>query len=131
MEKAFVLNPITNKSVLVHSATYKKLVKEGTIKPYEPPQNTPPEPQEEPQQPIKAKLAHEMVDIVATNKSKFNELSKKETDKLLRKLLVAKLTDKRKKNFKKKKPKYKIVEPSSSESESDASETSDDDSNSD
>jgi hypothetical protein len=132
MHKKIVLNPESNRFVKINSAKYKRLVKEGVIqvqtpepaeevKPAETPE--PPKTAETPSLP-KAEIAEQCVNIVAQNKSKFENLSKEETDILLRTLLVEKLfgkmSTKEVKQKKKAKFKVKVEQPPSSESESES-----------
>ena len=134
MHKKIVLNPESNRFVKINSAKYKRLVKEGVI------QVQTPEPAEEVKTPEplkpaetptppppslpKAELAEQCVNIVAQNKSKFENLSKEETDILLRTLLVenlfGKMSTKEVKQKKKAKFKVKVEQPPSSESESES-----------
>ena len=129
MHKKIVLNPESNRFVKINSAKYKRLVKEGVI------QVQTPEPAEEVKTPEplkpaetpslpKAEIAEQCVNIVAQNKSKFENLSKEETDILLRTLLVEKLfgkmSTKEVKQKKKAKFKVKVEQPPSSESESES-----------
>lgn len=131
MHTKIVLNPESNRFVKINSAKYKRLVKEGVIqvqtpepaeevKPAETPLPPPPTPPSLP----KAELAEQCVNIVAQNKSKFENLSKEETDILLRTLLVEKLfgkmSTKEVKQKKKAKFKVKVEQPPSSESESES-----------
>jgi hypothetical protein len=129
-----ILNPKTNRFVKVGGPKYNRLVKEGFIKPeatsevlsetiVKPtPELTPkptPEPTPEPKPiSVKAEMAVLAVDLVKKNEAQFVDLTKKETDKLLRKLLLERLCPKPKAK-KGKKSKYKLKEPSS-ESESDS-----------
>ena len=129
MHKKIVLNPESNRFVKINSAKYKRLVKEGVI------QVQTPEPAEEVKTPEplkpaetpslpKKEIAEQCVNIVAQNKSKFENLSKEETDILLRTLLVEKLfgkmSTKEVKQKKKAKFKVKVEQPPSSESESES-----------
>ena len=127
MHKKIVLNPESNRFVKINSAKYKRLVKEGVI------QVQTPEPAEEVKTPEppktaetptlpKKEIAEQCVNIVAQNKSKFENLSKEETDILLRTLLVEKLFGKMstKEKKPKKKTKFKVKAPPSSESESES-----------
>ena len=128
----FIQNPFTNRWILKKSPTHIRLVHSGVFKdmdstkPIKPVLIKPTTPaileqhflqNETPQtpEPIKGKLAETLTDIVAENKSKFVDLSEKETNKLLRKLLTLKLTKK-----KKKKKKKKIIVSSSDDSDSDS-----------
>jgi len=127
MHKKIVLNPESNRFVKINSAKYKRLVKEGVIQVQtpEPAEEVktpePPKPAETPSLP-KAEIAEQCVNIVAQNKSKFENLSKEETDVLLRTLLVEKLFGKMstKEKKPKKKTKFKVKTPPSSESESES-----------
>lgn len=135
-----VLNPKTNRFVRIGTQKYKRLIREGVLK--EPPQSPKefaptPEPIEPPPSPIEtqkfneddyhAKMAETFQKIVKENESKLVDLTQKQTDVLLKKLLYQKLcVDKPEKPKKVKKPKkakkkkFKIVQPSSSESESES-----------
>ena len=110
--KLHILNPTTNRFVLIGSPKYKRLIKEGVIKSQpQPAQTRPPSPVEILAQPksLKKELIKTAVDIVADNKTDFVDLSQKETDKLLRRMLYEKLcldkpsSKKHKKTHKKKK----------------------------
>lgn len=129
MHKKIVLNPESNRFVKINSAKYKRLVKEGVIQVQTPepaeevkPAETPPPPPPPPPSLPKAEIAEQCVNIVAQNKSKFENLSKEETDILLRTLLVEKLFGKMstKEKKPKKKTKFKVKAPPSSESESES-----------
>lgn len=131
MHKKIVLNPESNRFVKINSAKYKRLVKEGVIQVQTPepaeevkPAETPPPPTTPPPSLPKAEIAEQCVNIVAQNKSKFENLSKEETDILLRTLLVEKLfgkmSTKEVKQKKKAKFKVKVEQPPSSESESES-----------
>ena len=129
MHKKIVLNPESNRFVKINSAKYKRLVKEGVIQVQTPepaeevkPAETPPPPPPTPPSLPKAEIAEQCVNIVAQNKSKFENLSKEETDILLRTLLVEKLFGKMstKEKKPKKKTKFKVKAPPSSESESES-----------
>lgn len=131
---AFVLNPSTNRYVAVDSKVHRRLIKAGIVAPIVN-DATPSVPDEIPvtetktenipteAPPIKELLANELTDIVAEHKKEFaKELTQKQTDALLRKLLyeklcVSKKTKKPTKHKKPKKPKkvtYKIKTPPSS-----------------
>ena len=120
-KKDRVFNKRTNRWLKKGSLSYIKALSLGELE-------LPPEaePQPEPEvPPVKAKLIETMTDIVAQNKPKFaQELTQKQTDALLKKMLYEKLcvSKKKPKKAKKKKSKFKIVEPpsSSSEEESDS-----------
>jgi hypothetical protein len=130
-----ILNPKTNRFVKVGGPKYNRLVKEGFIKPEatpEPLSETIVEPEAVPEavpEPthvpkpvsVKAEMAKVAVDLVKKNEAQFVDLSKKETDKLLRKLLLEKLCPEKPKK-KKKKSKYKLrtPPPSSSDESSDS-----------
>jgi hypothetical protein len=133
-QPAFILNPRTNRKLKIGTKSYDKFIEAEKKAQLEADNarladensrlarvNTPPI---EPAKPIKAKLAKMAVGLVAKNKSKFSDLSSKETDKLLRTLLIAKLTTTDKK--KKKKKKKKIITPPSSSSEESSSESDSD-----
>ena len=129
MHKKIVLNPESNHFVKINSAKYKRLVKEGVIQVQTPEPAAevktpePPKTAETPTLP-KKEIAEQCVNIVAQNKSKFENLSKEETDILLRTLLVEKLfgkmSTKEVKQKKKAKFKVKVEQPPSSESESES-----------
>ena len=129
MENQKILNPITKRYVKINSQQYNKLVLEGLIKP----------PVEEikneikvAEPPIKALLAETLTDVVKENKKQFEkEMSQKDCDKLLKKLLYEKLCltkkpkkDKPEKKKKKIKFKVKTPEPSESESQSESDDSS-------
>ena len=126
MENQKILNPITKRYVKINSQQYNKLVLEGLIKP----------PVEEikneikvAEPPIKALLSEELTTIVKENKKQFEkELTQKECDKLLKKLLYEKLCiskkpKKDKTEKKKKKIKFKVKTPEPSESDSESSDS--------
>ena len=96
MNSNVILNPESNRFVKKNGPRHKRLVKEGVIKEETPkpaeevktteevkPPKTPPLPKKE--------IAEQCVNLVAEHKSKFENLSKEETDVLLRTLLVEKL----------------------------------------
>jgi hypothetical protein len=122
-----ILNPKTNRFVKVGGPKYNRLVKEGFIKPEatsEPLAEPTPEPEPKPvPEPVpkpvsvKAEMAKVAVDLVKKHEAQFVDLSKKETDKLLRQLLLEKLCPKQD-NKKKKKSKYKLKAPPPSSDES-------------
>jgi hypothetical protein len=148
MSSKKILNPATNRFVNYGSQKYYRLVNEGVIKlpvevipdvktdniNYEKIQVKPDDINYEKIQvkPVKQLLAEELTTIVKENKKEFQkELTQKETDALLRRLLYEKLCiskkgkSKKEEKPKKKKKKYKIkTPPPSSESESE-SESSD------
>jgi hypothetical protein len=133
MNSKKILNPATNRFVNYGSQKYYRLVNEGVIKlPVEaiPEVKTEVKPEPIVAPPVKQLLAEELTTIVKENKPLFQkELTQKETDALLRRLLYEKLCIKKKEKKPKEKPKkkkkYKIkTPPQSSESESD-SESSD------
>jgi hypothetical protein len=132
----YIFNPVTNRMILKSSRQAVRLSKLGLISLDEP---TPvkletvpesnyeaetPEPESEPEKEInpkklKKKMIHSLTDIAAENKNDFKDLTQKETDDLLRKLLYKKLNIKKPvKKLKKKKKKY-ISSDSESSSESD------------
>jgi hypothetical protein len=130
----WILNPRTNRRLKFGSKSYYKFLEEEKVllaaeKTRLEAEKVANE-QEAPPLPIKNALARELVDIVGDNKPKFVDLTKKQTDKLLRKLLIEKLTVKAKKPKAKKKKYRRIVtpEPSSSESSSDSSDSESSDS---
>ena len=143
-----ILNPKSNRQVKVGSQSYRRLVREGIIKPVQEvkPKEQEVEVVEEVKQEVKQEvkeveydeaklqtaLADLSTDIIKNNLTKVVEAQKlddKQMDDMLRKMLYKKLcmdqpdkkakTKKTKaKKKKSKKPKFKVVEPSSSESES-------------
>lgn len=146
----FVLNPSTNRYIAIDSKVYNRMVKAGVIQPVAPQIVTPPQPCNDVKEsikanvenvplitnaveeaPIKKLLAHELTNIVAEHRAKFEkELTQKQSDKLLKQLLYEKLcvTKKSKKStapakptklVKKKKTKFVVAQPSSSDSDSD------------
>jgi hypothetical protein len=127
-----VVNPSTGRLVSKNGRQYLRLVEAGVIKIDDeplPPPNTPyPSPKIE-SETLKKDTKNTLQQIAKDNRSKMAGLSAKETNNLLRELLIAKLTKTApsavKENVKKKGKKYKVV--SSSES-SDSDETSDSDS---
>jgi hypothetical protein len=142
MNSKKILNPATNRFVNYGSQKYYRLVNEGVIKPVDEKAEANAEatltiiPEVKPEPivapPVKQLLAEELTTIVKENKKEFQkELTQKETDALLRRLLYEKLCiskkgkSKKKEKPKKKKKKYKIKTPppsSESESESDSSD---------
>lgn len=132
-----ILNPKSNRFVKVGTQKFKRLVAEGIIKPVGEIKQVEPVEQVtevkpvkvEQALPIKEMLANELTDIVAEHKKQLTqELTQKQTEALLRKLLYERLcivpkTKKEKpvKKKKKSKAKFRVVE-SSSESESSESE---------
>ena len=123
----YVLNPRTQRMILKTSRQCVLLQKQGLIT-----LEAPPEPEPEP---IKAErkkpssaaykkaLMHSMTDVARDNKTSFKNLSQKESDKMLKKLLYEKLMVPKKKP-KKKKP--VVVSSSESDSGSDQSESDSD-----
>jgi hypothetical protein len=123
MKEGHCLNPQTGRIIKKSTAQYRKLVKLGLIE-EEPPNATPepfkepfkePEPVPEPIS-VKTEMAKVAVDLVKKNEAQFVDLSKKETDKLLRQLLIERLCPKQDKKKKKSKYKLKAPPPSSDES---------------
>jgi hypothetical protein len=128
-KETHILNPSTNRFVLVGSPKYKRLVKEGVIKPHVP-QTRPPSPepaQARPPSPkpaqatrsLKKELIKTTIDIVRDNRQDFVDLTQKQTDALLKRMLYEKLCiDKpnTKKTHKRNKKKYAT---SSSDSDTD------------
>ena len=117
----FIQNPFSKRYILKKSPTHVRLVHSGVflnmdstepIKVVIPPKVTP----AIIHAPIKEALCETLVNIIDKNKNKFEDLSEKETNLLLRKLLTLKLTKKKKKKKKKK----VIVVSSSDESSSDS-----------
>jgi hypothetical protein len=121
-----VLNPNSNRFVRVGGAKYNRLIKERVLSEVKTPKEieTPetPETIETPEEPekvnLKSEVANMSINLVKQHKNAFRDLSKEETDKLLRKLLIEKLAPKSKK--KKTKSKFKLKKPSSSEESSDS-----------
>jgi hypothetical protein len=126
-----VKNPKTNRYVKVGSQGYKRLVREGVIKPVETvEQTTPvfaPQTEPEPEEPepfdetkLQSTLADISTDMIKNNLKqivKAQKLSDADMDTMLKKMLYKKLCLEPPKPIKKKKkkPKFKVV---SSESES-------------
>lgn len=143
-----VINPQSNRFVKVGTQKYKRLVREGIIKPIEqvPPQVPTPSPEPEPlhietpspektpkfnEDDYHTKMRETFQQIVKENEEKLVDLSQKQCDQLLKKLLYQKLCvdkpeekPKKKTKNKKKKNKFKIVQPPSSSSESESTEDS-------
>jgi hypothetical protein len=130
-----ILNPKTNRFVKVGGPKYKRLVKEGFITPNaetpEPVETSDPVAEKEPEpvgkelpapKPVcvKSEMAVVAVDLVKKHESQFVDLSKAETSKLLRKLLIDKLAPKTPKKKKKSKYKLRTPPPSSSDESSDS-----------
>ena len=125
MNSKKVLNPKTNRFVHFGSQKFNRLVMEGVIKPAEEKavEVKAEEPNIEP--PIKKMLAEELTTIVKQNMPLFEkEMTQKESDALLRKLLYEKLCIKKTDKKTKKKKKFKVRAPPPS-SESESSESSD------
>jgi hypothetical protein len=131
-DNQFVINPKTKRLILKSSRLYDKLVKEGVIEEVIEP--TPVVTEEIIETPnnnskkLKKKLKRISFDSIKENKDRLKDsedLSDKQLDKLLKRMLFEKLCVKTKKAPKKKpKKKKKIVIVSSSEDESSESETS-------
>ena len=132
-EETHILNPATSRYVRVGSDRYKKLVREGVLKPAAPsPTPAPvtvaasakptPVPSPDPPKPrsLKKELVKLTTDIVRDNKRELVDLSQKETDAYIRRMLYEKLCVNGNKKIKKKKKKYHYI--SDSESESDESD---------
>jgi hypothetical protein len=137
MNEPLVLNKRTNRFVKVGTPRYLRLLREGAVDP--PPPPSPEASAEPPAAPVplarepaaakpaaglKAGVIEQATDIVRDNKEQFLDLSQRQTDKLLRRMLYEKLCvgDKAKKN-KKSKVKFKsrkVAEESSSSSEEDS-----------
>ena len=136
MNEPLVLNKRTNRFVKVGTPRYLRLLREGAV---DPPPPSPEASAEPPAAPVplarepaaakpaaglKASVIEQATDIVRDNKEQFLDLSQRQTDKLLRRMLYEKLCvgDKAKKN-KKSKVKFKsrkvAEESSSSEEDSD------------
>ena len=154
MPQTHVLNPQTNRMLKLTSKNCKRLIQLGIIQPPEipvrepqentkdsdglkvsPSQLTPesnpesPKPPEVQEKELKSEVKAEMKKIIKENKNEFKELTQKETDQLLKRMLFEKLCVNKPKKEKKiakpnpKKKKYKLrkIESSSeSESESDS-----------
>jgi hypothetical protein len=138
MNEPLVLNKRTNRFVKVGTPRYLRLLREGAVDP-PPPPPSPEASAEPPAAPVplarepaaakpatglKAGVIEQATDIVRDNKEQFLDLSQRQTDKLLRRMLYEKLCvgDKAKKN-KKSKVKFKsrkVAEESSSSSEEDS-----------
>ena len=137
MNEALVLNKRTNRFVKVGTPRYLRLLREGAVDPPPPPPPKPEASAEPPAAPVsaaaaaaatatatqpppnlKASVIEQATDIVRDNKEQFLDLSQRETDKLLRRMLYEKLCVAKKK---KKRVKFKSrkVDSSSSSSEED------------
>jgi hypothetical protein len=124
-KETHILNPSTNRFVLVGSPKYKRLVKEGVIKKPEPqpaPSRPPsPEPaQARPSQSrsLKKEVMNVATNIVRDNRQDFVDLTQKQTDALLKRMLYEKLcVDKPSKKTHKKK-RYDSSSDSSDSSDS-------------
>ncbi len=135
-DRKFVINPKTKRNILVGTKFYKRLIREGTIKP-----DQPPAPIETPRlDPPKAEIPTEaMVEmsaqIINENKSKLGNVKDKsddDLDKLFRKLLIEKLTSskvkaKKAKTKKAKKTKKKPIVLTSSDEDSSEESSSESD----
>ena len=120
IEEEKVMNPFTNRFVKVNSAAYGKMQEKMKLANLEVVQPEIKEMEPKPSE-LQSSLSDKLTDIVQENKSKFSkDMSKKEMDILLKKLLLKKLklTDKTPKK-KKKKQKY-VVSSSDSDSDSDS-----------
>ena len=138
MNEPPALNKRTNRIVKVGTPRYLQLLREGAVDP-PPPPPSPEASAEPPAAPVplarepaaakpaaglKASVIEQATDIVRDNKEQFLDLSQRQTDKLLRRMLYEKLCvgDKAKKN-KKSKVKFKsrkVAQESSSSSEEDS-----------
>ena len=102
--KLHILNPTTNRFVLIGSPKYKRFIKEGVIKPA--PSQPAREPQAAPSRPpspepaqarssqsrsLKKEVMNVATDIVRDNRQDFVDLTQKQTDALLRRMLYEKL----------------------------------------
>ena len=125
-----ILNPRTNRMIKIGSQMYKKALKDGSItidneineinEPTPPPikrikdikidNDTDDEPE------LNNKMSNLCTDLIKDNKTNFKKLSQKESDELLKKLLLKKLSND-KPIKKKKKPKKVYSSSESSESE--------------
>ena len=126
-KETHILNPSTNRFVLVGSSKYKRLVKEGVIKPHvpQPAQSRPPSPESPPStRSLKKELIKTTTDIVRDNRQDFVDLTQKQTDALLKRMLYEKLCiDKpnaKKKTHKKHKKKYASSSSDSSDTDTDS-----------
>jgi len=140
MNEALVLNKRTNRFVKVGTPRYLRLLREGAVDPPPPPPKPeasaePPatreptatatataaaKPQPQPPPNLRANVIEQATDIVRENKEQFLDLSQRETDKLLRRMLYEKLcVAKKKKKKKKVKFKSRKVDSSSSSSSED------------
>jgi hypothetical protein len=124
----YYLNPATQRYIKVGSSTHKRLIKKlNCVKPI--PQRVAPgniKVQEvNPNDVLRHRLMEESTQMVKENLDSLGDvenMSQKQLDKMLKKLLISKLGlgEKTKKSKKKKKARFKVVAPpSSSESESD------------
>jgi hypothetical protein len=148
---SYALNSETNRFVKVGSKTYIRLHKMGKIQNINEQSESPPEqseqPELQPEQPepvqkplkpepgppqfdnidFKALMAKTLTDVIHDRQKDFVDISQKQTDKLLKKLLYEKLCLEKPKKVKSKKSKskkkFKIVEPSSESEDSEESES--------
>ena len=156
MSSDYALNVKTGRYCKIGSRTYQRALKAGHInsdyteptkitpevaepQPITPPpevKTPPPSPpnnikvQQFDQIQLKKLMGETMTDIIQENKPQFKDLTQKQTDRMLKKLLYDKLmVEKKSKKVKAKKPKkkskYKIREPSSSDESSSESSESD------
>jgi hypothetical protein len=137
MNEALVLNKRTNRFVKVGTPRYLRLLREGAVDPPPPPPPSPEASAEPPAAPVplarepaaaaehpslKASIIEQATDIVRDNKVQFLDLSQRDTDKLLRRMMYEKLCmnaraeKKKKKKSKVKFKSRKVAEESSSSS---------------
>jgi hypothetical protein len=122
-EPIHVTNPVTGLLMLVGSRAHQRLVQAGVINTPLPPE---PEPEPEPEQNTKKLKKHtksELIKLAKQNETKLQNKSKKETNDILRKLLILKLAPKKEKSKKKKKKIVVSSDESSSDSSSNDSES--------
>jgi hypothetical protein len=137
MNPLYCLNPETGRMLKKDTAKYRRMVKTGIIVETKTPETTEkvktPETTEKVKTPettenlsVKEKIIPVMVNLVSDHKDDFQDLSEKETTKLLRRLLLERLAPSEKerkskdKTKKKKKKKKKLIKVESSDSDSDS-----------
>jgi hypothetical protein len=137
MNNLYAKNPRTGRMIKKATSRYRHMIKTGEIvetEPAETPKTVETTEKVKTAEPaenlsVKEKIIPVMVDIVDRNRTDFQDLSEKETTKLLRRLLLEKLApsekerkskDKTKKKKKKKKKLIKVETESDSDSDSDS-----------